>query len=242
MQRLVPLTLVIALALSCRTSDGKARGEPARGTGASAEAVPGRQPTAATSTASASGQDDALLERADRARIQGDSSAPVWLVEISDFQCPFCKQWHDKTYPDIVREFIRPGIVRMAYVNFPLGQHPHAMPAAEAAMCAAAQNKFWPMHDAIFNAQERWNLLPDAMPMYDSLARGIGVDTAAWHKCVKNGTMKRLINADRGRGLSAGVGSTPTFFVGDQPISGAAPIEEFRKAIERARNKTATPR
>jgi len=116
------------------------------------------------------------------------------------------------------------------------------MPAAEAAMCAAAQNKFWPMHDVLFNTQDRWAQLPDARALFDSLARTVGVDTASWRKCVSSGVTQKLINADRGRGLQAGVGSTPTFFVGSEPITGAAPIEEFRKAIERARAKAPAPR
>jgi len=238
MKRFLAVALLLA---ACKSSDGNARSGP--GTSTAAQPAATQQKASATpAAATTSPQDDALLERADHARIQGDSSAPVWIVEVSDFQCPFCKQWHDRTYPDIVREYIRPGIVRMAYVNFPLGQHPHAMPAAEAAMCAAAQNKFWPMHDAIFNTQERWGPLQDARPMFDSLARSVGVDTAAWHKCVQGGVMQRLINADRGRGLQAGVGSTPTFFVGSEPITGAAPIEDFRRAIERARSKAPAPR
>lgn len=226
--------LVALLLGACKSSDGKARSAPANGSSTAA------RPAAASAPASPG--DDALLERADKARIQGDTAAPVWLVEISDFQCPFCKQWHDRTYPDLVREYIKTGVVRMAYVNFPLGQHPHAMPAAEAAMCAAAQDKFWPMHDAIFNTQDRWAPLPDARATYDSLARSVGVDTTAYRKCLQSGVMRRLIDSDRGRGLSAGVGSTPTFFVGDQPIAGAAPLEEFRKAIERARAKGSTSR
>src|SRR5688500_12994975 len=55
-----------------------------------------------------------ILQRADAARIQGAANAPVWIVEVSDFQCPFCKQWHDSVYPAVVREFVKPGIVRMA--------------------------------------------------------------------------------------------------------------------------------
>ena len=227
---------VAVLLVACKSSDGNARSAPASGSSTAA------RPAAQAQASGASVADDALLERADRARIQGDSTAPVWLVEVSDFQCPFCKQWHDRTYPDIVREYIRTGIVRMAYVNFPLGQHQHAMPAAEAAMCAAAQDKFWPMHDALFNTQERWAQLGDARAMFDSLARSIGVDTASWHTCVRSGVTQRLINADRGRGLQAGVGSTPTFFVGSEPITGAAPMEDFRRAIERARAKAPSPR
>src|SRR6266513_1719702 len=91
MQRLLA---VIVLAVACRPSGQQ--NTPARdgssGTSAS---------TAAQSAANAadSVRADSLLQVADRARIQGDSSAAVWMVELSDFQCPFCKQWHDETYP-----------------------------------------------------------------------------------------------------------------------------------------------
>lgn len=221
------LLLLAVFAAGCRSSDGKAQSTPTTGGSASANAV----------AASDSTRQNGLLERADRARIQGDTSAKVWIVEISDFECPFCRQWHEETYPALVNEFVKPGIVRMAYVNFPLGQHPHALPAAEAAMCAAAQDRFWPMHDAIFNAQQKWVVMADAMPMYDSLAVSIGVNAVDWRECVRSQIMRRLISADRGRGLSAGVGSTPTFFVGDEPLKGAAPIDAFRAAIARARAK-----
>ena len=235
MHRLLLATVLLA---ACRSSDGKARSAPAAGSSAGGAIAPAAQ-------MSDSARQNALLERADRARIQGDTAAKVWIVEVSDFECPFCRQWHEETYPIIQRDFIRTGVVRMAYVNFPLGQHPHALPAAEAAMCAAAQDRFWPMHDAIFNTQKTWVPLPDAMPMYDSLATAVGVDITQWRDCVKSQVMRRLVSADRGRGLSAGVGSTPTFFVGDEPIKGAAPIDAFREAIARARAKAgggSTPR
>jgi protein-disulfide isomerase len=181
------------------------------------------------------------LERADRARIQGDTTAPVWVVEISDFQCPYCKRWHDETYPALVRDFIRPGIVRMAYVHLPLQQHQHAFHAAEAAMCAAVQNRFWQMHDALFETQPRWVPLTDATALFDSLAVASGVKGSEWRECMRSMVMRRLINADRARSMSAAVSSTPTFFVGDERVRGAAPIEEFRAAIERARAKSSRP-
>ncbi len=222
------LLLLAAFVAGCRSSDGKAQSSPPAG-------------ASSTSRAAASVPDsvrqNALLERADRARIQGDTAARVWIIEVSDFECPFCRQWHAETYPILLKEYITPGIVRMAYVNFPLGQHPHALPAAEAAMCAAAQDKFWQMHDAIFDTQQKWVATSDAMPTYDSLAVSLGVNAPEWRECVRSQVMRRLISADRARGLSAGVGSTPTFFVGDEPIKGAAPMDAFRAAIARARAK-----
>jgi protein-disulfide isomerase len=182
---------------------------------------------------------DSLLQRADAGRIQGSPGAQVWIVEVSDFQCPFCKRWHDEVYPALKREFITPGIVRMAYLNLPLGQHRHALAAAEAAMCTALQDKFWTMHDKLFETQTRWtDMQPAAVAtLFDSLAVASGVNADDWRACVRSQLMRRIVNGDRTRAASSGVRSTPTFFVGDQPIEGAAPLSEFRSAIERARAK-----
>jgi protein-disulfide isomerase len=155
----------------------------------------------------------------------------------SDFQCPFCKQWHDSTMPPIVQNYVKTGKVRLAYINFPLGQHQNALPAAEAAMCAAAQDKFWPLHDSLFTRQQRWSELPNALPMFDSLAMRVGVQMPAWRKCVSSHAMMELIKADRDRGASAGVQSTPTFFIGTQRVAGSGPVNGpaypyFKNVIE----------
>ncbi len=63
---------------------------------------------------------------------------------ISDFQCPYCKEFHDKTAAQVRKEFVQTGLARMAYIHFPLRIHPNAVPSAEASMCAGAQGKFWP--------------------------------------------------------------------------------------------------
>jgi protein-disulfide isomerase len=163
----------------------------------------------------------------------------VWIVELSDFQCPYCKQWHDETYPALIREYVVPGRVRLAFVNFPLPQHVHAFHAANAAMCAAAQDRFWQVHDTLFKTQSRWTSMTDtaAAKLFDSLAVASGVNGPDWRACMRSGIMERIVNADRARGTSAGVRSTPTFFVGDEPIQGAAPIDVFRSSIARAQAK-----
>ena len=214
------------LLAACRPSDGGSQtASPPRG---------------ATAAATEGDRANILLERADAGRIQGDTAAPVWLVEISDFQCPYCKRWHDETYPAIKREFIDPGIVRMAYVNLPLSIHPHAEPAAEAAMCASAQGRFWPAHDRIFATQERWTPMRDARALFDSLALSTGIDAADYRVCMESDVMIRIINGDRERASSANVRSTPTFFVGGEVIEGAAPLDAFRAAIARARARALT--
>lgn len=177
---------------------------------------------------------DSLTMRADRARIQGDSAARVWIVEVSDFQCPYCRTWHDSTYPALVREYVQTGKARLAYVNLPLPSHRNAWPAAEAAMCSGIQGKFWPMHDRIFSTQDRWAGLADPAPFFDSLATAAGIDATRMRACVAARTTRALIQADFDRSFAAGINSTPNFIIGDQRLEGAQPIEAFRRAIDAA--------
>src|SRR6476659_5143296 len=119
---------------------------------------------------------DSNITRADLARIQGSPTAPLWVIEVSDFQCPYCKQWHDQTYNAFLDQYVKTGKVRLAYVNFPLQSHVHAWPAAEAAMCAGAQGKFWPMHDALFTTQTQWETLTSPAAVFISLAKASCVE------------------------------------------------------------------
>lgn len=177
---------------------------------------------------------DPRVLRADLARIRGDTSAKVWLVIVSDFQCPFCKRWFDETGPIVDREYVATGKIRVAYVNFPLSIHPHAEQAAEAAMCAGAQGKFWQYHDRLFQTQDEWAPQPDAGPFLASLARSLGLDAAAFSACTSGHVMRGMVFADMQRGRAAGVSSTPTFLVGNERSEGAWPIDSLRPLLDRA--------
>jgi protein-disulfide isomerase len=182
-----------------------------------------------------SGLNDSISQKADRARIRGAETAPVWLVEISDFQCPFCKQWHDETFAKIDQEYVKTGKVRMAYLNFPLTRiHKNAQLAAEAAMCAGVQGKFWELHNSLFQTQAKWAESKTPIIVFDSLARAAGVELKGWDRCMTTHATAKLIEADRDRSSKAGVESTPTFFVGDRALAGAYPVDTFRVAIEQA--------
>ena len=183
-------------------------------------------------------QKDSDDVKADLARIQGSPTAKVWVIEVSDFQCPFCRQWHEETYQKLRDEFVKTGKVRLAYVNFPLAQHTYALPAAEGAMCAGVQGKFWEMHDALFANQAKWEILPAPGPFFESLARGVGVDVARWRQCVQSRKMTPLIMADQDRARVAGAASTPSFIIGNQLLVGTQPIENLRSAIDSALAKS----
>jgi protein-disulfide isomerase len=195
-----------------------------------------RDPTPAPSAAVpvAAESRDSVLARADRARVQGSASAPVWMVVVSDFECPYCARWHEQSYEALKREYVDSGKIRIAYLNYPLPNHPHAMPAAEAAMCAGLQGKFWEMHDAIFQSQERWRAVADAAPIFESLAAAQGLDMEAHRRCLSTHETRPLIQADQDRVSRAGVTGTPTFFIGKRTIGGLGPTAAYRAALDSA--------
>jgi protein-disulfide isomerase len=218
----------VALIVGCRGSDAAQRNEPAGSAGSSSAPAT----AVAAESRPATKLTDSISEKADHGRIRGNTKAALWIVEASDFQCPYCKMWHDSTYGPLVRDYVATGKAQLAYLNFPLSQHQNAMPAAEAAMCASVQNKFWPMHDSLFTSQERWETLANAMPSFDSTAAHIGVSMPAWRDCVAKHLTRPLIEADYERSRTAGVKSTPTFFVGDQQVAGFQPYSFFRQVVE----------
>ena len=176
--------------------------------------------------------DTALLRKADLGRIVGDSMAKVIVLEISDFQCPYCKEFHDSTYAAIRTAFVDNGKTRMAYVNLPLRMHQNAWPAAEAAMCASAQDKFWPMHDSLFNAQPRWGTITKPDTMFSRFARSMSLNATAFDACQSSHATRPLIASDADRASSAGISATPAFIIGDSLLSGAYPFRDFKRVIE----------
>ncbi|MBW7934581.1 MAG: DsbA family protein [Gemmatimonadaceae bacterium] len=216
--------LTLAL-LGCNGSEGAA---------ATREADAATVRPAAVTAAAADSASAALLAKADAGRILGSPSAKVWLIIISDFQCPFCKSWHDESWEAIRRDYVETGKLRVAYVNLPLSIHPNAAPAAEVAMCASVQDKFWPVQDALFRTQRDWARLPDPQSFFEAIARQAGADVEALRSCVASKATRPLIKGDEERSVQAGAQSTPTFFVGNQALIGAQPLTAFRGAIEAA--------
>jgi len=204
-------------------------------------AATGRQGSAPAAAAEPDTAREARLTRADRGRIRGRSGA-VWLVVISDYQCPFCKKWHDETEPQIERDYVRTGKVQIAYMNFPIASiHPNAMAAHEVTMCAAEQDRFWAASDAVFRTQADWKNRRNVVAYFDSLTRTLPLDRPRYDRCMRSGDMRPLIEADIERSTRIGVGSTPSFLVGGRPVIGAQPYEAFKRAIEAALAATPAP-
>jgi protein-disulfide isomerase len=223
---LVALLCTGLTCLACNSQSGEASARSSQA--AAAAAAPAAM---AAPSANAAGA-DSLLDAADHGRVTGSESATLWLLMVSDFQCPYCKQWHDETFASVKREYVDAGKIRVAYMNFPLQQHQNAWPSAITAMCASAQGKFWPTQDRIFATQKSWESLSNPVAYLDSLAIASGADPARQHACTKDRQLRSLIDRDLLRMRQAGVQSTPTFFVGSRKIEGAQPADSFRKVID----------
>jgi protein-disulfide isomerase len=123
--------------------------------------------------------------------------------------------------------------VRLVFKDFPLPSHDLARPAHEAARCAGSMGKYWPYHDRLFAEQprfERADLL--------RYAGDLRLDTTAFARCLDDHRFAAVVAADHAEGRALGVTGTPSFFVNDQPIVGAQPVENFRTVIDAALHET----
>src|SRR5918995_5261501 len=120
-------------------------------------------------------------------RSKGPAKAPVTVYEMSDFQCPYCRQFALETFPQLERDYIRPGKVRWVFINFPLTSvHQHASAAAQLALCAAEQQGFWRIHDLLFQHQAAWTTLKEAAPFFVSLAASAGLSKSTLLTCLES--------------------------------------------------------
>ena len=155
---------------------------------------------------------------------KGPKSAPIELIEFSDFQCPFCLR-ADPTVQQVLSTY--GDKIRFVYRHYPLPNHPSARPAAEAAACAAEQDKFWPYHDLLFANPSK---LSDAD--LKQHASTLGLNTGQFNTCVDTHKPKGLIDADLKAGEEAGVNGTPAFYINGRMISGAQPFDVFKTIID----------
>ena len=156
--------------------------------------------------------------------IQGNPDATVTLVEYGDYQCPHCGH----AYP-IIKKLQRHfgGKLRFVFRNFPLESiHPFAFPAAIATEAAAKQNKFWEMHDAIFENQ---NNLDEHL--FQELAKELDIEISQFNEdCSKQEVILKVEN-DFESGVHSGVNGTPSFFLNGSKYNGANEFDELYEAI-----------
>lgn len=174
----------------------------------------------------------------------GREDAPITLVEFTDYQCPFCRDFHLTTFEQIKLKYIDTGKVRFVSRDLPLDIHPHAVKAAQTARCAGDQGRYWEArHTLIVNAN---TLSPD---LFASLATNLHLDTATFQACLQSETQQKAVEDDMAAARAASITGTPTFVLGptthgsiDGPmIIGAQPFEVFDTKIKEMLAATPSP-
>ncbi|HEV8584802.1 MAG TPA: thioredoxin domain-containing protein [Methylomirabilota bacterium] len=166
--------------------------------------------------------------------VLGRDDAPLTLVEFTDLECPFCRQFHVTTFEQLKRNYIDTGKLRFVTRDYPLDFHANARPAALAARCAGEQNKFWEMrHVLTVNAA---TLSGEAM---QGFARALGLDMNRFGACMSTEKYRAAIDRDIADAQNAEVSGTPTFVLGKTApqgfeglrIVGAQPYAVFEQKI-----------
>jgi protein-disulfide isomerase len=158
--------------------------------------------------------------------IRGSDSATITIIEFSDYQCPFCRQWHENVLPQLQTKY--GDKIRMVYRDFPLYSiHPSAESAAIAANCAGEQKHYWEFGDLLFTHQDSLNT-----QTYDKLAEDLKLDLPSFKQCISENRYKDEVTADYNFASELGVRSTPTFFINGLAVVGAQPFEVFEQIID----------
>jgi protein-disulfide isomerase len=165
----------------------------------------------------------------------GSANAPLTLIEYTDYQCPYCRQFHTATYEQLKKNFIDTGKLRFISRDFPLDMHDNAPQAALAARCAGEQGKFWELrHVMIVNANQL------QMPNLLTYAADLKLDVDKFGACMKSEKYKADVAKDVAEGRAAGVSGTPTFILGritngsidGERIVGSQPYATFEAKLQ----------
>ena len=166
--------------------------------------------------------------------VWGNASAPVKIIEFSDFQCPYCEMGF-QTVKSVEANYS--GKVSITFMEFPLNSlHPLAQKAAEAAECANDQGKFWEMHDTLFS-DRTWTTdasnVPASIVYFKSTAKALGLNTTKFDACLDNGTKAAVVSANEAIGSANGIQGTPGFFINGLALKGYLPYDQFKVYVDK---------
>jgi protein-disulfide isomerase len=162
----------------------------------------------------------------DRDHVRGPANSPVTLVQYGDYECPYS----GAAYPIIKKVQSRLNErLRFVFRNFPIDSHPHAQQAAEAAEAANSQDKFWEMHDLLYENQR--HLRDEDLRGY---AENLGLDVELIAKELDEHLHATRVHDDFLSGVRSGVNGTPTFYINGVKHDGAYDMETLLAALERA--------
>ncbi len=175
--------------------------------------------------------------------VMGNKNAPLTIIEFSDYECPFCKRSFSDVLPNLKKDYIDTGKVKLVYRDFPLGFHQNAQKESEAAECARSQGGdlvYYKYHDQIFTktTSNGTGLALDQLPV---IAKDLGLNVNQFQQCLDSGKYKNEVAKDIADGSAVGVSGTPTWFIGKSSSSGtiegttvvgAQPYAAFKTIID----------
>ncbi|MBK5109723.1 MAG: thioredoxin domain-containing protein [Anaerolineales bacterium] len=225
----MPLIFVIGLGFGylLRGWTPQAGSTPAQAESASSQEASVPVPQAGAETSSANQQVVRYDVPVDDDPILGAEDAPITIVEFSDYECPYCRQWHSEVYSQLIETYGEQ--IRFVYRDFPLASiHSNANSAANAANCAHEQGVFWEYHDMLFSMEQGLG-----NGAYLDYASQLDIDQADFQECLDSSRYEAEVQADFDFAAELGVRSTPTFFINGIAVVGAQPFEIFQQVIER---------
>jgi len=174
--------------------------------------------------------------------VEGQGKANVTLVEYGDYECPFCGQYYP-IVKQVQAEFNQQMFFQ--FRNFPLTSiHPNAFAGARAAEAAGLQNKFWEMHDLLYEQQTQWSTGSNPTPFFNQYAQALGLNLTQFKADYASTKVNDLINADMAAGNKLGVDATPTFYLDGKKINVGESASSFETLINaelaRKAGKTST--
>lgn len=164
----------------------------------------------------------------------GVRTAPVRVVEMSDYGCGYCRRFHMETWPVIQREFVETGKVEWKFLPFVNGMFRNSPAATEAAECVLEQDPelFIRVNSTLWERQSEWKNADAPEPMLREWVEDLGADMEQFDSCILDGRRQRRVAAAGALSRQLGVRGTPTFFVvGYPPIQGALPTETFQQIL-----------
>jgi protein-disulfide isomerase len=164
---------------------------------------------------------------------QGKLDAPVKIIEYGDFECGFCKRFHEQTLQKVIDEYVATGRASFSYKHYPFLAQSSTW-KAEAAECAAEQGRFWDFHDELFEGKVTGGDEKAVKDQLIALAGDLKLDAASFKGCLDEKRTQERVQADLSEGQELGVRGTPSFLIDGKPLVGAQPFEAFKKAIEAA--------
>ena len=165
--------------------------------------------------------------------VLGSKDAPVTIIDFSDYQCPFCKKFYSNIFHELEADYIDSGKVKYVFRDFPLSIHSKAQYAHYAAECGKEQNKYWEIHNILFEKQSEWTESENLIETLTSYAEEIGLDKINFKECLSSEKYRDEVKKDKEDGLSYGIKGTPTLVINGKMIRGISSYDQLKKLIEK---------